>query len=194
MIVPFNSFEKTNLEIKDEIISSFNTFFDSNNYILGNSVQDFEESYAKFNKTKFCVGVSNGLDALHLSLKALNIGKGDEVIVPSNTYIASVLAITFVNATPVFVEPFIDTYNIDIEKIEDAITNKTKAIMPVHLYGQAVQMDKVIEIAKRTSAKAIHPGYGFLSENPKFADKVTKSGLVFIGPPVKAIIDMGSKR
>jgi dTDP-4-amino-4,6-dideoxygalactose transaminase len=173
MIVPFNSFEKTNFEIKDEIISSFNAFFDSNNYILGNSVKDFEDSYSKFNKTKFCVGVSNGLDALHLSLKALNIKKGDEVIVPSNTYIASILSITFVNATPVFVEPFIDTYNIDIEKIEEAITNKTKAIMPVHLYGQAVQMDKIMEIAKKHNLYVIEDNAQ--SQGALFDGKLTGS-------------------
>jgi dTDP-4-amino-4,6-dideoxygalactose transaminase len=173
MIVPFNSFEKTNFEIKDEIISSFNAFFDSNNYVLGNSVLDFEQNYAKFNNTKFCVGVSNGLDALHLSLKALDIGKGDEVIVPSNTYIASVLAITFVGATPVFVEPFIDTYNINFGKIENAITNKTKAVMPVHLYGQAVQMDKVIEIAQKHNLYIIEDNAQ--SQGAFFNGKITGS-------------------
>jgi dTDP-4-amino-4,6-dideoxygalactose transaminase len=173
MIIPFNSFEKTNEEIRTEIFSSFASFFDTNNYVLGNSVKDFEESYAKFNNTNFCVGVSNGLDALHLSLKALNIGKGDEVIVPSNTYIASVLAITFANAIPIFVEPFIDTYNINFNNIEEAITSKTKAIMPVHLYGQAVQMDKVIEIANKHNLYIIEDNAQ--SQGALFNGKITGS-------------------
>ena len=98
---------------------------------------------------KYCVGCGNGLDALMLALKALGISEGDEVIVPSNTYIATALAVTYVGAKPVFVEPKIETFNIDPERIESAITDKTKAIMPVHLYGQACDMDKIMEIAKR---------------------------------------------
>lgn len=95
------------------------------------------------------VGVGNGLDALFLALKALGVGEGDEVIVPSNTYIATALAVTYVGATPVFVEPDIRTFNIDPVKIENAITDKTKAIMPVHLYGQACDMDPIMEIARK---------------------------------------------
>jgi dTDP-4-amino-4,6-dideoxygalactose transaminase len=115
---------------------------------MGEKLQTFEASYAKHNQTKYCVGVSNGLDALILALQALNIGKGDEVIVPSNTYIASVIAITTVGATPVFVEPRMDTYNINPELIEQKITKRTKAIMPVHLYGQACEMDYIMKLAE----------------------------------------------
>jgi dTDP-4-amino-4,6-dideoxygalactose transaminase len=115
---------------------------------MGEKLQTFEASYAKYNQTKYCVGVSNGLDALILALKALNIGKGDEVIVPSNTYIASVIAITTVGATPAFVEPRMDTYNINPELIEQKITKRTKAIMPVHLYGQACEMNYIMKLAK----------------------------------------------
>jgi dTDP-4-amino-4,6-dideoxygalactose transaminase len=116
-------------------------------YVLGNEVKNFEEQYSIYNHTKYTIGVANGLDALHLSLLALGIKEGDEVIVPSNTYIATVLAVSYTGATPIFVEPNIQTYNIDPDKIEEKITSKTKAIMPVHLYGQACEMDKIVAIA-----------------------------------------------
>ena len=103
---------------------------------IGESLIQFEAEYAAYNQVKQTVGVSNGLDALFLSLKALGVGEGDEVIVPSNTYIASLLAVTYTGATPVMVEPNAQTMNIDPAKIEQAITAKTKAILPVHLYGQ----------------------------------------------------------
>jgi len=147
MKVPFLSFERRNTEIKSEILSIFEEFFDTQYYVLGKFTKIFEEEYAKFSNTKHCVGVSNGLDALHLALKALNIGVGDEVVVPSNTYIATVNAIVFTGATPVFVEPDINTFNIDPNLIEKAITKKTKAIIPVHLYGQPCEMDKIMSIA-----------------------------------------------
>ncbi len=103
MKIPFLSFESINLQTKAEILSSFENFFNSSWYILGQQVKKFEEEYALFNKVKYCVGVSNGLDALHIALRALGINKGDEVIVPSNTYIATALAVSYVGATPVFV-------------------------------------------------------------------------------------------
>jgi dTDP-4-amino-4,6-dideoxygalactose transaminase len=116
---------------------------------MGKAVDHFEKEYAIFNHVEHCISVSNGLDALHMALKALDIGTGDEVIVPSNTYIATLLAVSYVGATPVLVEPDINTYNIDPSNIEKAITHKTKAIMPVHLYGQACQMDAIMSIAKK---------------------------------------------
>src|SRR5689334_11793572 len=112
MEIPFLSFEPTNEKIKTEIKQAFDTFFDSKWYVLGKSVEQFEQEYAAFSNVKHCIGVSNGLDALHISLRALDIGEGDEVIVPSNTYIATALAVSYVGATPVFVEPNIDTYNL----------------------------------------------------------------------------------
>jgi dTDP-4-amino-4,6-dideoxygalactose transaminase len=148
MKIPFLTFEHRNKQVKQEVLSAFESFFDSQWYILGKEVEDFEKLYADFNATKYAIGISNGLDALHLSLRALNIRKGDEVIVPSNTFIASVLAISYVGAIPVFVEPRMDSYNINPELIKNAITSKTKAIMPVHLYGQACEMDAIITIAK----------------------------------------------
>ncbi len=117
-------------------------------YILGNELKDFEAKFAEYMGAEYCIGVNSGLDALILAVRALDIGVGDEVIVPSNTYIASVLGITENGATPVFVEPD-EYYCIDADKIEAAITEKTKAILPVHLYGQSCDMKKICEIAEK---------------------------------------------
>jgi dTDP-4-amino-4,6-dideoxygalactose transaminase len=134
-------------QIREEMKIAFQRVYDSHWYIQGQELSQFEKDYAILNQTNYAVGVSNGLDALVLSLRSLNIGPGDEIIVPSNTYIASVLAVTQVGATPVFVEPRIETYNINPELIPAAITKRTKAIMPVHLYGQACEMDEIMKIA-----------------------------------------------
>jgi dTDP-4-amino-4,6-dideoxygalactose transaminase len=147
MTIPFFSFEQRNIDIKKDTLAAFEAFFDSQWYVLGKGTTKFEHDYALFNKTKYCIGISNGLDALHLSLLAIGVGPGDEVIVPSNTYIATVLAVTNTGATPVFVEPRWETCNINPELIESKITNKTKAIMPVHLYGQSCEMDAIMAIA-----------------------------------------------
>ncbi|MEY4860344.1 MAG: hypothetical protein RL059_43 [Bacteroidota bacterium] len=147
--IPFLSFEAMHQSIKIEMQDVFNDVYDSYWYVNGKQLISFELNYAKLNETNFCIGVSNGLDALILALRSLEIGEGDEVIIPSNTYIATALAVTHVGATPIFVEPRIDTYNINPELIEPAITIKTKAIMPVHLYGQACEMDEIMSIAKK---------------------------------------------
>lgn len=123
-------------------------------YVLGNEVKQFEEEFAAFTGRKYCVGLNSGLDALIMSVRGLGIGKGDEVIVQANTYIATVLGITENGATPVFVEPD-EYYNIDADKIEAAITDKTKAIMVVHLYGQASNMSKVVKIAEKYNLPVI---------------------------------------
>ncbi|MGN6617591.1 MAG: DegT/DnrJ/EryC1/StrS family aminotransferase [Ilyomonas sp.] len=149
MEIPFLSFREVNNKIRQEISESFQEFFDSEWYVLGEKVKQFEKEYAAFNGVASCVGVSNGLDALHIALKTLNIAAGDEVIVPSNTFIATALAISYVGAKPVFVEPDIRTCNIDPKKIEEAITPRTKAIMPVHLYGQACEMEVIASIAEK---------------------------------------------
>ena len=115
----------------------------------------FEKSFAEYVGTRYCIGTGNGLDALVLALKALGIGAGDEVIVPSNTYIATALAVTYTGATPVFVEPRIETFNLNPDNIEAAITPNTKAVMPVHLYGQACEMDRITEIAAKYGLKVI---------------------------------------
>lgn len=149
MNIPFLNFTPMHAAIKSEMQAAFESVYDSYWYIMGEHLNRFEEQYAHFSKTRYTIGVSNGLDALTLALKALNIGAGDEVIVPSNTYIASVLAVSHVGATPVFVEPDEKTYNVDPDKIPAAITARTKAIMPVHLYGQACEMTTIMEIAQR---------------------------------------------
>lgn len=135
--------------IKAEMESAFCRVYNSNWFILGLEVAAFENEYAKFNETEHAIGVSNGLDALILSLKALGIGPGDEVIVPSNTFIATVLAVTHVGARPVMVEPRIETYNLNPELIENSITENSRVIMPVHLYGQACEMDAIMKIAEK---------------------------------------------
>ena len=139
-------------------------------YVLGNEVKNFEKEFAKYLGAKFCVGVNSGLDALTLTVRALNIGEGDEVIVQANTFIATVLAITENNATPIFVEPD-EFYNIDAEKIESAITPKTKAIMVVHLYGQATNMEKICHLAKKYNLKIIEDCAQ--SHGAKFSEKMT---------------------
>ncbi len=155
MQVPFLSFEYINRQIKAEITAAFEDFFDKAWYVLGDQVNLFENEYAIFNGVKNCVGVSNGLDALHIALKALGVGSGDEVIIPSNTFIATALSVSYAGATPVFVEPDERTYNINPLLIEAAITEKTKAIIPVHLYGQACNMEAITEIALNKNLKIV---------------------------------------
>ena len=147
MKVPFVSFLPMEKELGKEIKLAFERVYSRSWYILGEEDQAFEKSFASYVGVNNCIGVGNGLDALILSLRALKIGTGDEVIVPSNTYIASVLAISYVGATPVLVDPDINTFNIDPNSIEAVITTSTKAIMPVHLYGQACDMDPIMDIA-----------------------------------------------
>lgn len=144
----FIDFGEIQSQIQEEIYAAFSRVYNSQWYIQGQELAEFESEYAKLSQTLYSVGVSNGLDALVLALRALNIRPGDEVIVPSNTYIATVLAISQTGATPVFVEPRMETYNIDPELIPRSITKRTKAIMPVHLYGQACEMDEIMKIAQ----------------------------------------------
>lgn len=149
MKIPYLSFEYQHGEIKDELKAACEKVINSAWFIMGNSLKEFENNYAKLGSTNYAVGVANGLDALILSLMALGVGEGDEVIVPSNTYIASWLAVSAVGAIPVPVEPNPLTYNIDVSKIEVEITQNTKAILPVHLYGLSCEMDEIMQIAKR---------------------------------------------
>lgn len=135
--------------IKAEMMQAFEQFYDSNWFVLGERVKQFEQAYAVFNQVQYTVGVSNGLDAIYIALKTLGIGAGDEVIVPSNTYIATWLAVSYTGAIPVPVEPDIHTYNINPALIEAAVTSKTKAIIPVHLYGQCCAMGPIMAIAQK---------------------------------------------
>ena len=154
-MIEYENLKKLNKSFFPEYEKIFRKVMNSGWYILGKNVEDFERDFAKFIGTKYCVGVASGLDALEISLKAFNFPIGKEVIVPSNTYIATILSILNTNLIPVFVEPNIDTYNIDPEKIENKITDKTVAIMPVHLYGKCCEMDKILVIAKKYNLKVI---------------------------------------
>lgn len=147
--VPFFSFADMNRALGEAPFEVFRRFWEQQWYILGASVTQFEHEYAAWNGTQHCIGVANGLDALHLALRALNIGPGDEVIVPSNTYIATWLAITQTGAKPVPVEPDPATFNLDPARIEAAIGPATRAIMPVHLYGRACNMSAIMVIAEK---------------------------------------------
>lgn len=153
--IPFFNVEPMHRALRNEMAEAFQRVYDSNWLILGHEVSEFEKAYARLNGVRHAIGVSNGLDALILSLKACQIGQGDEVIVPSNTYIATILAVIHVGAKPVPVEPRPDTYNLNPELIEQAITPRTKAIMPVHLYGQACEMEAIMQIARRYDLQVI---------------------------------------
>ena len=155
MNVPFVSFLPMERELDSDLRNAFNRVFTRSWYIEGQEDAAFEKAFSAFCGTKYCIGVGNGLDALMLILKALDIGEGDEVIVPSNTYIATALAVTYVGAKPVFVEPEMETFNIDPSRIEAAVTARTKAIMPVHLYGRACDMDPIMSIAAKYSLRII---------------------------------------
>mgnify|MGYP004630786877 CR=1 FL=1 len=149
MKIPFVTFIPMERKLDTALRAAFERVYTNSWYIEGQEDAEFEKAFAAYNGTAHCVGTGNGLDALMLSLKALGIGAGDEVIVPSNTFIATALAVTYVGATPVLVEPDIRTFNIDPVRIEEKISSRTRAIMPVHLYGQACDMDPIMQIAKR---------------------------------------------
>ena len=158
MNIPFLDLKVAYLELQPEIDAAIKRVLDSGWYILGEEVNIFEQEYAAYCETKHCVGLANGLDALHLALLALGVGTGDEVIVPSNTYIATWLAVSQCGATPIPVEPDDLTYNIDPARIEAAITPRTKVILPVHLYGQPADMDPILEIARKHGLKVLEDG------------------------------------
>ncbi len=148
-MIKFLDLKDPYLELKPEFDEAYHRVMDSGWHLLGKETNAFEEEYAQYCGVDHCITVANGLDALVLTLRAYDIGPGDEVIVPSHTFIATWLAVTQIGATPVSVEPDMATYNLDPEKIEQAITKQTKAIMPVHLYGQPADMDPILAIAEK---------------------------------------------
>jgi dTDP-4-amino-4,6-dideoxygalactose transaminase len=148
-MIPYEDLKRLNAPFTEQFRAKFNSVTEKGYYILGEEVALFENEFAKYNSVKYCVGVSNGLDAIILSLKACNFPAGSEIIVPANTFIATILAVLQCNLVPVLVEPDINTYNIDPRKIEQAITVKTKAIIVVHLYGKCCEMDEIIQITKK---------------------------------------------
>lgn len=154
-MIDYENLHQLNKSLFDEYKLAFNEVLESGWYILGNKVKEFEQQFAHYCQTKYCVGVANGLDALQLSLRAFNFQQGSEVLVPSNTYIATILSIVENKLQPILVEPNIATYNIDPTLIERHITPKTKAILVVHLYGKMCDMDPIMEIARKYNLKVI---------------------------------------
>lgn len=154
-MIEYESLHNSNQVFFDECKEAFERVLHSGWYILGNETKTFEIEFASYCKAKHCVGLASGLDALELSLKALNLEENDEILVPSNTYIATILSILYLKLKPVLVEPNINTYNIDPHLIEQHITSKTKAILPVHLYGKFCDMESINKIASKNNLVVI---------------------------------------
>lgn len=155
MVIPFLDLKANYRVIRAEIDDAVHRTLESGWFILGKEVEAFELEFAAYCGVKYCIGVGNGLEALHLILRGYGIGAGDEVIIPANTYIATALAVSYAGATPVLVDVDEETYNIDITKIETAITERTKAVIPVHLYGQPADMDPICALVRKYKLKVI---------------------------------------
>lgn len=169
-MIEYENLSKLNEKFTDEFKVGFENFLQKGWFILGENVKLFEENFAKYNNSKFFVGVANGLDALTISLKAFEFKSGSEVIVPSNTYIATILAIINTGLIPIFVEPDINSYNLDPNLVENAITKKTVAIMVVHLYGKSCDMENIIFLSKKYDLKIIEDcaqAHGAMFSNQK---------------------------
>lgn len=149
MEIPYLSLKEIHSDIKQELEEAWQGVFDNQVYIMGEQCELFEQEFASFCGTKYCIGVGNGLDAIKIILTACGIGKGDEVIIPSNTFIATALAVTQAGATPVMVEPRPETFNINPDLVEQKITPKTKAVIAVHLYGRVAEMQALSQIARK---------------------------------------------
>ncbi len=185
-MIPFLDLKNINAKYQDQIKQAVSRVVDSGWYILGKEVEEFEKQFANYCGVKHCVGVANGLDALILIFRAykeLGLMKdGDEVIVPANTYIASILAISANGLKPVLVEPNIDSYNINPKLIAEKITSKTKAILAVHLYGRAAQMDEINAIAKKFNLKVVEDSaqsHGAILQNKRVGNLGDASGFSF---------------
>lgn len=181
-MIKFLDLYTINERYRDKIDARIKTVLDSGWYLDGQQDRLFQRHFADFCGAKHCIGCGNGLDALSLIIKGYGFGKGDEIIVPANTYIASILAISQNGCTPVLVEPDIKTYNINVGLIEEKITEKTKAIMVVHLYGQAVQMEKVTELAQKYNLKVIEDSaqaHGALYKGKRTGNLGDASGFSF---------------
>ena len=148
-MIPYENLKRLNQPFEDEFRAGFDEVLGKGHYILGHKLEVFEQEFAAYHSTKYCAGISNGLDALIIALRALNLPEGSEVIVPANTYIATVLAVVACNLKPVLVDPDIHTYNIDPSKIEEAITSKTRVLLIVHLYGKLCDMNAIMAIKQK---------------------------------------------
>ena len=172
-VIPYENLARTNSPFESEFKSAFNSFVEKGWYILGQEVKSFEEEFSKYIGTKHCIGVASGLDALIIALECLKLPKGSDVLVPSNTYIASILAIVKAGLNPVLVEPDISTYNINPELLESSLTPKTKAILVVHLYGKSCEMDKITSFCKKHDLRLVEDCAQ--SHGAKFDGKTTGS-------------------
>lgn len=155
LAIPLVDLATQSARIKEEVLARVGRVIDKANYILGDEVAEFEDEFARYCGSSHCVGVANGTEAIHLALRALEIGPGDEVITAANSFAATALAIAYCGATPVLVDVCEDDFNIDPTMIEQAITPRTRAVIPVHLYGQPARMAEIMEIAKRHGLKVI---------------------------------------
>ncbi len=181
-MIKFLDLHKINERYRTQIDARVKEVLDSGWYLLGEQDKEFEQNFAKYCGVKHCIGCANGLDALNLIIRGYGFGQGDEIIVPANTYIASILAISENGCTPVLVEPDINTYNINPDLIEEKITPKTKAIMVVHLYGQSVQMEKIWALAKKYDLKIIEDSaqaHGALYQGKRVGSLGDASGFSF---------------
>lgn len=176
MKVPFLDLKAPYAELREETDAAYSRVMESGWFIAGEELTAFESEFAALCGARHCVGVGNGLDALHLILRAYGIGAGDEVIVPANTFIATWLAVTYAGAVPVPVEPDARTYNLDPERVEEAITPRTKAVMPVHLYGQPADMDAINEVARARGLRVIE-------------DAAQAHGALYKGRPAGSLAD-----
>lgn len=170
MKIPYLKLDNMHMPLRREFEKRFSEILEREWYIQGDEDVKFEKEFAEFCGTKYCVGVGNGLDAIRVILQAYGIGNGDEVIVPAHTFIATVLAVSYVGATPVFVDADENSWNIDVNKIEEKITDKTKAIIAVHLYGRVVEMQPVKELAAKYNLKVIEDsaqGHGVIYQGKK---------------------------
>jgi dTDP-4-amino-4,6-dideoxygalactose transaminase len=195
-MVPFLDLKAINLRHKEQFHEALDRVLDSGWLILGKEVESFEQEFADYCGVKFCIGVANGLEALHLTLKAWDISPGDEVLVPSNTYIATWLAVSQSGATPVPIEPNVNTFNLDPSLIEAAITPQTKAIIPAHLYGQSADMGPIMNIARRNNLKVLEDAaqaHGATYQGKKVGNLSDAAGFSFYpGKNLGALGDAGA--
>ena len=196
MTVLFNPVQANNLALQADLEQAYHRVIASGQYILGEELELFEQEFAQYCGVKHCVGVGNGLDALHLILRGYGIGQGDEVIVPTNTYIATWLAVSFAGAHPIPVEPDMQTYNLDPNLVVAAITSKTKAIMVVHLYGQVANMDALKNIATQYNLRLIEDAaqaHGAIYQNKRVGNLGDAAGFSFYpGKNLGALGDGGA--
>lgn len=195
-MINYMNFSVMHSTLEGKFKEKFEEILNKNWFILGNEVERFEEEYANYCGARYCIGVGNGLDALRLILMGYGIGKGDEVIVPSNTFIATALAVSYVGAKVILVEPDEKTYTIDPKKIEEKINQNTKAIIPVHLYGRVADMDPILEIARKYNLKVIEDAaqaHGAIYRNKKTGNLADAAGFSFYpGKNLGALGDAGA--